>query len=262
MWSCVGATAGLSSSVVVRRCHCWLAQQCDRAWVPLLACPAVWSCVGATAGLSSSVVVRYVYGMTNSRLQHRKQVRHYHDPGHCHELTFSCFERRPLLTNDHWRALFSVAVERATLRHDYDLTAFVYMPEHVHLLVRPGPDASTIDRLLFAIKRPFSFRIKQELERSNASLLKQLMIRQRPGVETFRYWQKVPGYDRNLDRAQTVLTAIDYIHRNPVRRGLVERSIDWQWSSARWHEGLPNDSRVTLPKLKRLPAEFLVSPAR
>jgi REP-associated tyrosine transposase len=31
---------------------------------------------------------------------------------------------------------------------------------------------------------------------------------------------------------------IDYIHANPVRRGLVARAEDWEWSSARWYEGL------------------------
>jgi putative transposase len=32
--------------------------------------------------------------------------------------------------------------------------------------------------------------------------------------------------------------AIDYIHANPVRRGLVARAEDWEWSSARWYAGL------------------------
>jgi hypothetical protein len=27
---------------------------------------------------------------------------------------------------------------------------------------------------------------------------------------------------------------IEYIHLNPVRRGYVERSWDWMWSSASW----------------------------
>ena len=31
---------------------------------------------------------------------------------------------------------------------------------------------------------------------------------------------------------------IEYIHANPVRRGLVERAEDWEWSSARWYAGL------------------------
>jgi putative transposase len=167
-----------------------------------------------------------------------------------------------MLTNDHWRCLLSEAIGRAITRHDYRLTAFVFMPEHVHLLVYPGPNASPIDGLLRAIKRPFSYRIKCLLQASGRHLLRRLTIRQRPGIEMFRYWQEGPGYDRNLDQVGTVLVAIDYIHRNPVRRGLAERTIDWQWSSARWYESLPYDDRIQLPRLEMLPAEFLVQAAR
>ncbi len=41
---------------------------------------------------------------------HRKQVRHYDEPGHCHEWTFSCYRRMLLLTNDVWRSMLSVSV--------------------------------------------------------------------------------------------------------------------------------------------------------
>jgi len=134
------------------------------------------------------------------------------------------------------------------------------MPEHVHLLVFPGPNASTIDQLLRAIKRPFSFRIKRILKSENSPLLNRLTIRQRPGVETFRFWQEGPGYDRNLDQPATVLAAIDYIHRNPVRRGLVERAVDWPWSSSRWYQELPYTDNIRLPTLSKLPADFLNQP--
>jgi hypothetical protein len=30
---------------------------------------------------------------------------------------------------------------------------------------------------------------------------------------------------------------IEYIHNNLVRRGLVRRPEDWQWSSAGWFQG-------------------------
>jgi putative transposase len=131
--------------------------------------------------------------MSAEELPHRKRVRHYHDPGHVHELIFSCYQRWPLLTNDHWRCLLSEAIDRANLGHDYRLTAFVFMPEHVQSLVYPGPNASPIEALLRAIKRPFSFRIKRLLQEGGSSLLRRLTIRQRPGVETFRYWQEGPG---------------------------------------------------------------------
>ena len=31
---------------------------------------------------------------------------------------------------------------------------------------------------------------------------------------------------------------IDYIHANPVRRGLAAKAEDWEWSSARWYAEL------------------------
>ena len=188
---------------------------------------------------------------------HRKRVRHYHEPGHCHELTFSCYRRQPLLTNDVWRAMFCQAIDRATNRHGYRTIAFVLMPEHVHLLVYPEAAASDIDDLLKAIKRPYSYRIKQMLVKSKSRLLDRLTIRQRPGVTTFSYWQEGPGYDRNLIQPKTVLKSIDYLHNNPVRRKLVTRAVDWRWSSARFFL-LPNYvADPSLPTLHKLPAEFL-----
>jgi putative transposase len=188
---------------------------------------------------------------------HRKRIRHYHDPGHIHELTFSCYRRWPLLTNDVWRGMLAASIDRATQKHSYRLTAFVFMPEHVHLLAYPLAEASTIDALLNAIKRPFSYRIKQLLVQSGRRLLERLTIRQRPGVMTFRYWQEGPGYDRNLTKPSTVLAAIDYLHDNPVRRGLVKTAANWRWSSARYYLVDPPRQYPSLPTIHSLPAEWL-----
>ncbi len=38
--------------------------------------------------------------------------------------------------------------------------------------------------------------------------------------------------------AEALRAAIEYIHGNPVRRGLVATAEDWEWSSARWYAGL------------------------
>jgi putative transposase len=153
--------------------------------------------------------------------------------------------------------MLSECIDRAMARHGFTLCALVFMPEHVHLLVVPSSDASGIDEMLKAIKRPFSFRIKRLMQEIGSPLLKTLEVQQRPGVRSFRYWQEGPGYDRNLDRAETVLAVIDYLHLNPVKRGFVKRAIDWQWSSARWFEGLPYDQTIRVPTLTKLPAEFL-----
>ena len=64
-------------------------------------------------------------------------VKHYHDPGDVHELTFSCYRRLPLLTNDPWRGYLATSVENACRQRRFRLAAFVFIPEPVHLLVLP-----------------------------------------------------------------------------------------------------------------------------
>ncbi len=68
-------------------------------------------------------------------------------------------------------------------------------------------------------------------------------------MTTFRYWQEGPGYDRNLDNRVSIEAAIDYIHMNPVRRGLVKRAVDWRWSSARKLLTPDRESDPALPQL-------------
>jgi putative transposase len=193
----------------------------------------------------------------NRPIGHRKRVRHIDDPGHVRELTFSCYRRWPLLTIDLWRQLLSESIDRATGRHRYQLSAFVFMPDHVHLVVFPISGASGIDALLLAIKRPFSYRVKQLLQQSRDELLERLTIRQRPGVSSFRFWQEGPGYDRNLTEPKTVVAAIEYVHQNPVRRGLVKHAVDWRWSSARYYLGNNPQQYPGLPTVHPLPAHWL-----
>ena len=52
-----------------------------------------------------------------------------------------------------------------------------------------------------------------------------------------RFWQRGGGYDRNVVCEAAVRETIDYIHANPMRRGLVTRPTDWRWSSAQWYAG-------------------------
>ena len=71
----------------------------------------------------------------------RKTIHHYHEPGHLHELTFSCYRRMPLLTNDPWRAMLAQCIEAAGEEASMHLVGFVVMPEHVPWIVYPNPPA-------------------------------------------------------------------------------------------------------------------------
>lgn len=145
------------------------------------------------------------------------------------------------------------SIDRALVRYDLGLIAFVIMPNHVHLLVYPKQQECQIDRFLSAVKRPFSYRIKQLLAQAEDPLLDELMIRDRPGNTTFRFWQEGAGYDRNLSSRKVVEASIDYIHLNPVRKELVDQARDWKWSSALWYESEGETVGSDLPVISGLP---------
>ena len=190
--------------------------------------------------------------------ERRKRVEHYHEPGDVHELTFSCYGRMPLLTNDHWRSYLVESIDHSIKAGKFRLIAFVFMPEHVHLLVLPSEADVRVGAFLAGVKRPCSTSVKQDLESSGSPLLQRLTVRERPGKTVFRFWQEGPGYDRNLQTEKSVVAAIDYIHANPVRRGLCEQACQWIWSSARYYQGNPPQQDSRLPEIHGLPADFFV----
>lgn len=211
----------------------------------------------SSAGLSCEIAIAKINVMPRVKQKH-KTIRRYHNPGDCHELTFSCFHRLPLLTNDPWRELLAESIDKALDDHGLRLSAFVFMPEHVHLLVWPiDPSEARISEFLKTLKLSCSTKIKHRLVIARSPLVEQLTIIERPGKSVFRFWQEGPGYDRNLDKPETVLASIDYFHENPVKRKLCLCAVDWRWSSARIYYPTAGLLPVVSPRVTPLPAEFL-----
>ena len=142
--------------------------------------------------------------------------------GHAHFFTFSCYRRSAWLLDDDIRAALVAALDNARKRHDLVLSAYVLMPEHVHVLLRPRSGAK-VATILQAIKQP-SARSALGLMRARGQSIQQ-------------FWQPGGGFDRNIWSDDAWENALTYIHLNPVRRGLVQRATDWRWSSAAFWAG-------------------------
>jgi putative transposase len=172
--------------------------------------------------------------------------RSYHEPGHAHELTFSCYHGFKFLSADRTCQWLAEAIEgmRATL--DVALWAYVFMPEHVHLVVYPRGPRYEISEILKRIKEPVGRRAIGFLKDPAPGWLDR--VTQRRGRRTERlFWQSGGGYDRNITEPRALNAMIASIHQNPVRRGLVARARDWHWSSAAWFEGLGSSGLVPDP---------------
>ncbi len=169
----------------------------------------------------------------NARRLHR---RSYNVPGHAHELTFTCYHSYQFLKAERTCVWFAEAIEEARVELDFALWAFVFMPEHVHLIVWPRRVQYEIQDIRKAIKSPVGCRAIDYLKVHAPEWLPRITRRRGQRLERL-FWQSGGGYDRNTDEPKTLMVMIDYLHNNPVRRGLVDRPADWRWSSAAWYEG-------------------------
>src|SRR5437868_11854332 len=161
-------------------------------------------------------------------LENRSRRRQsYNIPGHAHELTFSCFHRHPFLKAERCCQWLADAIQDARHRLAFHLWAYVFMPDHVHLIVYPYAESYSVARILETIKRPVGAKAIRYLEATSSPWLATL-TRQR-GQRTERvFWQSGGGYDRNITSPGTLLRMIDYLHENPVRKKLVDDPREWR----------------------------------
>lgn len=173
--------------------------------------------------------------LDNGTIRHRRQS--FNDPGHAHELTFSCYHGYKLLSKDRSREWFIDALDRARRKHRFLLFSYVIMPEHAHILTVPERWEYEVSAFLKSFKQSVSRRAMNFLRNTRPDWVERLTQRQPGGKVESHFWQQGGGYDRNIVSQDAFLSVIRYIHANPVRRGLVENPLDWEWSSARWWEG-------------------------
>lgn len=158
---------------------------------------------------------------------YRKRMKRREVPGDLRFITFSCEKRLPLLGNPNIRDLFADRLGAMRDLFACELFAWVVMPEHVHLILRPK-DGET-EPALTHLKKSVARLVIDRWRDLQAPILKEI---ERPDGSP-RFWQKGGGFDRNIRHDGEFTKEVRYIHRNPVERGLVECSRDWPWSSAR-----------------------------
>jgi REP-associated tyrosine transposase len=99
------------------------------------------------------------------------------------------------------------------------LAGYVVMPEHVHLLIGE-PRLGTPSTVLQVLKQCVSREIHGQASMDSRDDAKSLPC----------FWQR-RFYDFNVWSLKKRTEKLDYMHMNPVKRGLVAHPKDWPWSS-------------------------------
>lgn len=146
-----------------------------------------------------------------------------------HFITSSCYRRQPLLAAARHRDLFVKILEQVRQRYQFVVVAYVVMPEHFHLLIsepeRANPSVVVQALKLGVARRMLSARKRREKRKAAPG---RLWLDPAPQ----HIWQ-ARFYDYNVWSGRKQVEKVRYIHRNPVRRGLMDSPEQWRWSSFR-----------------------------
>ena len=92
------------------------------------------------------------------------------------------------------------------------------------MLIWPERDEYSVGNILKTIKQSVARKAIRYLREKNPAGLKLLATGHKESP--YRFWMDGGGYDRNVQSLGTLRKMVDYIHNNPVRRGLVEQAED------------------------------------
>ena len=141
----------------------------------------------------------------------RRNLPHWELTGSTYFITIRVHREvgRPFLDAQLAKIVISALVEAD--KKSYDLYAFVVMPDHVHMLIKPlfGKKLSSIMKIL---KGATAYQINQKLMRSG------------------KFWQ-TENFDHLVRDATGLKHKWEYIKENPVKAKLAKKPEDYPYSS-------------------------------
>ena len=130
---------------------------------------------------------------------------------HRYSLTFCTNRRQQLFTRQDVVDLVLTQISRAAAENQFDVIAYCFMPDHLHLLVEGRADSADCKRFVARAKQYSGFYYSKAC---HATL-----------------WQRY-GFEHVLRDQDVTLVVAKYILENPIRGGLVKRVEDYPFAGS------------------------------
>jgi len=148
-------------------------------------------------------------------------------------VTTSVVGLRPVFNQEKCYDILISSLKFLKKKYNFKLIAYVLMPNHIHLIIY-FEEQPRISEVMRDFKKFTCFKIRKlwEIEK-----MTDVLDYLRKNAEKFS-GQKFKLWDDRFDslvvtNEKTLREKINYIHNNPLKKGLVENIEDWCYSSAR-----------------------------
>lgn len=168
----------------------------------------------------------------------------FHNPDGLYFITFSVVN---------WVDVFSRQLYRDQLLEIFDfcsknkglvIHAYVIMSNHVHMIISRKNGGHLLANIMRDMKKFSSYKLTKAIQENIQESRKNWMINifrengnRNSNNTNFQFWQQ-DNHPIELDSNTDQFTrALNYIHYNPVKAGLVAEPADYLYSSARDYQG-------------------------
>jgi putative transposase len=160
--------------------------------------------------------------------------------GSPHFVTSTVVSWLPVFTTANHCDIIVESLEYCRQHKGLEIYAWVILDNHIHAILA-APDLS---RVMADFKRHTAQRIIEQLEKDQSAwILNQLeFFHARHKTQSVRQFWQEGFHPQAISDDKTMEQKIEYIHNNPVKRGLIAAPEHWRYSSA--HELLPGTTPV------------------
>ena len=159
-----------------------------------------------------------------------------YEPTHPHFMTCTILHWLPLFTNKESVQIIIDSLIHLQKSDNLTIFSYVILENHLHLVAQSDDIAKTMQKF----KSYTAYELLKLLQKNNAqTLLEQLSFHKKAHrrESTYQIWEE--GFHPKLIQSNSMMREkIEYIHHNPVKRGYVEESVHWRYSSAKDYAGL------------------------
>jgi putative transposase len=182
--------------------------------------------------LRTSAMLRFTVRLFNGNLRFRwggMEYRRARTSGGTYFFTVVTHNRRKFLCDPDNVVLLRSVIKNVMLLHPFIINAMVVMPDHIHALWTLPDDDNNYSIRWSLIKSGFTRSCDDNCK---GVLSSSCIARKRQAVWQNRFWEHEIRDDLDF------VNHVEYIHYNPVKHGLVKRSLDWEYSS--FHQYVKN----------------------
>ncbi len=147
--------------------------------------------------------------------------------GGLHFITAVSFHRQAKLGVEKHRSLICQLFEELRNKYKFDIVGYVVMPTFIQMLLSE-PSGDTVETVILALRQRYQRRYNVSARSDEPA------------------WEKSFS-DLPVTSEDHIIGCLSLMHEAPVKAGLVEKTTDWEWSSARRYAGLPEGVLTVKP---------------